>query len=194
MKKIAVILLVLISVVSFASYKIHYTAMDYTRDLLVMKLGVNVGEKMFQSIKEELELLNNPQLDPFLILAIMQTESSFRNIEGDHGKAIGFFQLHKVTIEYVIQFYPDLKEKYAIITAGWNHDFKDIKKYPIFQSKVAIRYLHLILQYWANGDLNKALSFYNGRGGTQPYNEYVVKILNYKVLFMEDYLSTIKGM
>lgn len=119
-------------------------------------------------------------IEPLLILSIMETETNVRNVVGDNGDAIGYFQLHVDAVYYVSNFFPYISNKIKIIGS---HD--NLIKYPVLQAKIAIRYLYLMKQN--TEDIILSLGRYNGQ--TDYINKYSVKVLNNYVIFSEKYLT-----
>ena len=114
-------------------------------------------------LNESIEL----NMDPLLILAIIEIESSFKNVFGDGGDAVGFMQIHQHAAWYVINYNPDLEEKYIQIGTHEN-----LIKYPGLQISIGMRYLKYMQD---RSDFVTGISMYNGR--TTKHNEYSNKVL-----------------
>ena len=119
-----------------------------------------------------------------LVLALMEQESTYRNVFGDNGNAVGFFQIHEDTANYVATFYPDIKKKLEQLKS-----FKDLRFYPVLQTKIAIRYLYLTYKYRANQDLLITLTLYNGRNPNFKYNVYIAGIMSKYSKILERYIG-----
>lgn len=102
-----------------------------------------------------------------IFTALIVSETGFKNIYGDNDKAVGYCQLHEVSVWYVINFYPDLRLKYTEIGA-----FENLIKYPKLQIILGYRYLHLILKYITNGNIIEALNYWNNS------NTYYLRVLD----------------
>ena len=100
-------------------------------------------------------------LDPQLILAVIHVESAFRKYAISRSGAMGLMQ--------IMPFWAD------VIGDG------EVRK--IFDTKINIRYGVVILRHYLdmeNGDMNKALSRYNGSYGKSKYPDNVYnKLDNY---------------
>ena len=124
---------------------------------------------LYQVIEEEYS--HCPEIEPLIVLSIIKTESDFRNIEGDHGHAIGYMQLHKEALWYVANFYPDIQKFTKRIK------FTDLIKFPAMQIRIGYRYLCLINHFICEGDLVCTISRYNGDKGYTYYEKVLVSQL-----------------
>jgi hypothetical protein len=114
-------------------------------------------------INESIEL----DMDPILILSIIEVESTFRNIFGDGGHAVGFMQIHEAAAWYVSTNDQFIQEKYSKIG---NHD--NLIRYPGLQISIGMRYLKHMQE---RSDFVTGISMYNGR--KDRYNVYSNKVL-----------------
>lgn len=177
-KYIVVILMILIILVNFT-----YGNMK-EQDLLSNFIHLYINQKMDDKyladflanhiIKESEEL----NMDPLLVLAIIEVESSFKNVYGDGGDAVGFMQIHQSASWYVINYNPDLREKYVEIGSHSN-----LIKYPGLQISIGMRYLKYMQD---RSDFVTGISMYNGR--TTRYNEYSNKVLKVYNNIINEYL------
>lgn len=173
MKKLIIILFLLLSIFIFSNKQ------DFIYDYFLFERDIPQREAylMAKTIYQDSEALD---IEPLIVLSILETETNVRNIYGDSGEAVGYFQLHKDAVYYVTNFYPYIKQKVKEIG---NHN--ELLKYPVLQTKIAIRYLFLM--EINNKDIIHALSRYNGQ---ESYiNRYVTKVLNNYVVFSEKYLT-----
>lgn len=177
-KYIVVILMILIILVNFTYGNIK------EQDLLFNFIHLYINQKMDDTyladflanhiIKESEEL----NMDPLLVLAIIEVESSFKNVYGDGGDAVGFMQIHQSAAWYVINYNPDLREKYIEIGSHSN-----LIKYPGLQISIGMRYLKYMQD---RSDFVTGISMYNGR--TTRYNEYSNKVLKVYNNIINEYL------
>ncbi len=159
----------------------------------MIKRGMSeyLSDKLSKTINEEIITLklSEKNINPILMLSLIDVESDFRNILGDNGKSFGFYQIQEVTVWYVMNFFPDIKEKYIRIKELSKQNGKtfeqEMLKYPILQTQISIRYLYLLSKFKTNNDnLLQILSFYNGRN---PYINDGNEINDYTVKIIEDY-------
>ena len=116
------------------------------------------------------ELFNNSEgVDPEIMLALMISEGGIKNVIGDHGEAMGYFQLHDCAIEYVTRFYPDVLEFYNSLNT-----IDDLLKFPAMQVKIACRYMYCLQIFVCNGNLLKALNLWNN---SENYYLRIFKII-----------------
>lgn len=126
-------------------------------------------------------------IDPLLIVAILQHETRFKNTFGDGGDAVGIPQLHQAAVYYVSNFFPYIA--YKVRQVG-EHD--NLIKYPVLQTKIAIRYLYLMKHNFET-DIITAIGKYNGQ--TELHNIYTNKVLSEYVMVLTAYneYKIIKG-
>ncbi len=117
-------------------------------------------QKRAEEIDEVLleEYSQCPQINPFVVLGVILTESSFKNVYGDHGNAIGYMQLHADAINYVASFYEDVR----MFARKIKHDYRELIQFPVWQIRIGYRYLCLLYRYRAEGDIVTTLWYYNG--------------------------------
>jgi len=133
------------------------------------------------TIKEEYFNTIYESIDPLLILALIIGESNIKNLYGDNGNAVGYFQLHQDAVWYVASFYPDIASRLRKI--GYH---KNLIRFPRVQIQIGVRYLYLILLHITNGNITKALNYYN-RGNLSNYSKYVSYILTIYADLVQEY-------
>lgn len=124
--------------------------------------------------KEYPDIYNNVSI--FDILAIGHVETRFRNIIGDEGDSLGYFQIQESTYWFVKSIYSDLFYELDFINLPWKWSY--VEERADIQILTAILYLN----YLRNKYENKVYYHYNG-GST----EYERKILNELKNIGEDY-------
>ncbi|HDK26119.1 MAG TPA: hypothetical protein ENG48_03355 [Candidatus Atribacteria bacterium] len=112
-------------------------------------------------------------LDPLLILALMKAESNYKNVFGDSGKAVGYFQLHKNAVVFVQRFYPELE--YV------KHE--NLPRLLKAQIQIACRYIWLINTYITFGNIRATLDRWNG---SKPYGQLSFRVLTYYAEFLQE--------
>lgn len=123
------------------------------------------------TLEEESKIVPSA-VDPLMIIAFGLVESMFRNIVGDKGKAVGYFQLHEPAVIYVANFYEDVREFKR------NHrKHSDLLDFPDWQTRIAYRYVYLTLKNVYRWDLLRTISAYNGR--SDRYNVYVERFFRF---------------
>jgi hypothetical protein len=120
-------------------------------------------------------------------VAILQHETRFVNTFGDGGNAVGIPQLHQGAVYYVSNFFPYISYKIQMVGAHEN-----LIRYPVLQTKIAIRYLYLMKQNF-NTDIITAIGKYNGQ--VDMHNTYTTKVLSEYVMVLTAYneYKMIKG-
>jgi soluble lytic murein transglycosylase-like protein len=114
------------------------------------------------------------EVSPMLIVAIIDTETNFKNIIGPYGE-VGYMQLRPTTAQFIIQKYYDLFESlnYSETSIDWIEERLLLDpRYNIFVGTAYIKYL-----LDSHGDAYKAIGWYNG-GGNEYYANKVVYKLN----------------
>jgi len=108
---------------------------------------------IYDGIEDAKEFNSIIKVHPIEMIAILEAESSGKNIMGDEGKAVGYFQLHWEAIWFVWSYFPHLKrEEFKKQPLSVFIDF------PYTQARLATLYLYLLkIQF---GD--DAYSAYNG--------------------------------
>lgn len=168
MKKIIILILILlIGLSAFSNYE------SFIKKYISAKLNnKDLAVQLSDTIIDECEYLN---IDPLLILAIIQKESSFRNIYGDSGDAVGFMQIHEIAAKHVCRSVYSIKERYDMIQTH-----SQLLKYPILQLRIGINYLYMMQEQYG---YILGIAKYNG-GST--VNKYVANVLNiYSQLIVE---------
>lgn len=110
---------------------------------------------------EECTLLNI-NYEPLFFIAI--AESGLKNILGDSGQAVGYFQLHKETCWFV-------QHRYGLKIPK-NHT--DLLKNPNLQIQIAARYFHYLLG--THGTVEEAVKHWNG---SEKYVVYFNQVAEY---------------
>ena len=158
MRKMLIVAFVIVSLMGAAAPNFSKIFISYgiseSRALLFDKI-----------LKEEHQMC--PEIDPAIIIGIIYTESSFGNIFGDHGNAVGYMQLHNDAIMYVATFYPDVRKFIRSI----KHDIRKLIKFPGWQIRIGYRYLCLLYRNVADENLFEAIRRYNGS------HEYLIRVL-----------------
>jgi len=155
-------------------------AITYEEVLKIMQY-YNVPEQRAKLLAEVIieESVECPAVDPLIILAVIASETGFRNIYGDNGRAVGYMQLHQSAAWYVANFYPEVKDFLRKV------QFKDLIKFPAMQIRIGYRYLYLLTKFVYNGNIVSAINAYNGRGDLKYYRRvlehqlFLLKILQY---------------
>ena len=146
---------------------------DSVQDIMYSELRPNMSEWRTQFfIKTITEESRDLHLDPLLILALMKAESRYKNVVGDHGEAIGYFQLHDNAVAYVQRFYPDL--------AYVQH--KNLSKLLKAQIQIACRYIRLINVFITDGNIRATLDRWNG---SAPYGKLSMRALTFYAEFLQ---------
>lgn len=144
MRKFVILLIMILGVTTtmFSETKLY----SFIKSVLSTKLSstrlvYSYLEILFQENgKLNLTITSQLDLNPILIIALMDLESEFnQTISGDNGKAIGFFQLHDIALQDVCRYDNLLKPIYE---KSFKSDFRLIAKYPIRQLEFALAYLH----------------------------------------------------
>lgn len=120
-------------------------------------------------IFEEYDNVIYQSIDPLLIYSLMIVESSLKNVYGDSGDAVGFFQLHRESVEYVTRFYPEYNKLLKL-------PHKNLIKYLRSQIEIGIRYLYLINKYIYNGNIRLSIDRWNGYIG--EYGNHSMKVFD----------------
>uniref|UniRef100_A0A7C4GFE2 Lytic transglycosylase domain-containing protein n=1 Tax=Fervidobacterium thailandense TaxID=1008305 RepID=A0A7C4GFE2_9BACT len=124
-----------------------------------------------RTLEEESKIVPSA-VDPLMVIAFGLVESMFRNIVGDNGKAIGYFQLHEAAVIYVANFYEDVRQYKR------NHrKHSELLNFPDWQTRIAYRYVYLTLKNVCKWDLLSTISAYNGR--SDRYNMYVERFFRF---------------
>ena len=167
MRKLIIAVLVLVSVFVIASnydeaYQYAYKAAE------LYGISVSRAKLLAKTVAEEYERF--PQVPYQVFVALIVSESSFKNLYGDGGDAVGYCQLHKSAVWYVANFFPEIKERVKKI----EHD--DLIKFPELQIRIGYRYLYLILRYITDWNIVRALNYWNN---SNKYYQRVFYIVDY---------------
>ncbi len=103
---------------------------------------------------------------PLEMVALLEAESAGKNIFGDGGEAIGYFQLHKEAIWYVWAYFPHLKPE-----SFKGRSIKELLYFPYLQARIATIYFSMMKERYGNN----APKMYNG--GSQAYQVRYQRIL-----------------
>ena len=106
-------------------------------------------------------------IDPETIFFLAIAETGLKNIYGDNGDAVGYFQLHKEAVWFV-------KERYQLKNVPKNH--KDLINNVDLQIQIAVRYFHYLLAKY--GSKEAALKHWNGSDGFVKYYNEVASYIN----------------
>jgi hypothetical protein len=140
-------------------------------------------ENTKQIVKATFEELPNIEKYGFTykdVIALIYLESTFKNHSpywDNHGEAVGYFSIHNSALNRVKQQYP---KEFGHIKSN-----KDLLKSPYYQTKVALRYIYIIIQSEIKDPKPEkypnikyyALSRYNGRI-SNLYNNVYIKAFN----------------
>jgi hypothetical protein len=112
------------------------------------------------------------------VLTVIYLESSFKNHSpyyDNGGIAVGYFSIHNIALERVKKQYP---QEFSHIKSNG-----DLLKSPYYQTKVALRYMYIIIQTEVKDHEQYSnikyyvLSRYNGRT-TNLYNNAYIRVFN----------------
>jgi hypothetical protein len=120
------------------------------------------------TVAEEYE--KHPQVPYQMFVALIVSESGFKNVYGDAGKAVGYCQLHEASAWYVATFYPEIRAVLKKIR------YEDLIKFPELQIRIGYRYLYLIMKNITNWNIIEALNYWNN---SHTYYVRVLDILTY---------------
>jgi len=138
-----------------------YLKNNYTLDDATIKEFINV----FEILNKEFAYVTE-YVYPIELLAIGIVETNFKNIKGDGGDSLGYFQIQGPTYWYLKHNYPEFYQRVNFFEP-WYWDI--VKERPDVQLMTSILYLYDIkLRY---GEEN-AYSFYNG--GSQTYQDKIL--------------------
>ncbi|AMW32177.1 hypothetical protein SAMN04488510_12012 [Fervidobacterium changbaicum] len=172
------ILLLILSVNSILAGELYEFAYVF---LVNHKVPENHAKLMAKALEEEAEIVPK-SVDPLYMLAFGLSETNFRNIFGDQGKAVGYFQLHENAVFYVANFYDDVKQ-----FKQQHRNHVELINHPDWQLRIAYRYIYLTLRYVFDWDLARAISAYNGR--SDKYNVYTIKFFHYYTKIISEYVA-----
>lgn len=105
----------------------------------------------------EQEHRRDPSVRLDFMIALMYTESAFRNVLGDDGKSVGYFQLTKEAVWYVAYYDEEVARFYRQLKSH-----TELLNFPDWQARIAYRYVSLLLK--ARGDYVSAMELWNGKG------------------------------
>lgn len=124
------------------------------------------SEDFLQGLKEAIFGISKElDIDPLLLIAVIDVESDFRNIVGAAGE-MGMMQIKKETAKMIAEKF-GLKEP----EEGWEELIWNYKE----NIKLGAYYLKYLLDKF-NGDLKKALKTYNGGRWKEKYAEKVLEV------------------
>jgi len=128
--------------------------------------GLPINDDFLKDLKETIfDVSEEVDIDPLLLVAIIEVESDFRNIVGLAGE-MGMMQIKKETAKMVAEKF-GLKEP----EEGWEE--------LIWNYRENIRFGAYYLKYLLDkfdGNLRKALEAYNGGKWRKEYAERVLKV------------------
>jgi len=122
--------------------------------------------EILDGIYEQLDYIcykYNVMIAPEMMVSIMMIETNGRNVLGDNGHSIGYFQLQFPAIWYVWEFFPELKK---------NITTESLLSNPKYQAQLATSYLFLMYRN-TNYDLHKSIEWYNGGGDPNYLSKYM---------------------
>lgn len=153
-KKIILSILTILVSTTIFSNNMYNEAFNYTYKVAkYYHVREERAKLIAQTVAEEYERF--PQVPYQIFVALIVSESGFKNLYGDSGHAVGYCQLHESATEYVALFFPEFKH----ILSSISHD--DLIKFPQLQIRIAYRYLYLIMKNITNNNIVKALNFWN---------------------------------
>ncbi len=160
MRKIIVFTIIVLTIIALASNN----AFDYTLKT-ALYYGVNYDRAILiaKTIQEEYEQF--PSVPYQIFVALIVSESGFKNLYGDNNHAVGYLQLHKEAAWYVWHFFPELKV-----------DYNKLILFPTIQIRTGYRYLYLIMKNITNNNIIDSLNFWNGN---RNYYKRIFEVLIY---------------
>ena len=149
-----IILAIIIPLIILAYGNNYEDAYDYTYQV-ARYYGVSQSRAhlIARTVAEEYEHL--PSVPYQIFVALIVSESNFRNVFGDSGNAVGYCQLHESAVWYVAAFDPNIKK----LTSHIKH--KELIKFPELQIRIGYRYLYLIMKNLVNWNIIDALNYWN---------------------------------
>jgi soluble lytic murein transglycosylase-like protein len=141
-----------------------------TNDLLkVIKTRADITPRNEELLITILPYIQQIDIDPLLVLAVMEQESTYRWVHGDSGKAIGFMQLHLGTAQFIIHIYKDYLFQLGIKNLDVQTEH-DLVITPVRTTILATLWLYHNIKYTDN--IYTAISRYNGINN----DDYVKKV------------------
>ncbi|ABR30412.1 hypothetical protein [Thermosipho melanesiensis] len=164
MRKITLLIIAIFSLIAFSN-NMFKEAYQYTYKV-AKYYGVSEQRARLIACTVSEEYEKFPQVPYQIFVALIVSESGFKNLYGDSGHAVGYCQLHKSAVDYVTTFFPSLKDKIKNIP----HD--ELIKFPRLQIRIAYRYLYLILKNITNYNIVETLNFWNNS------SNYYLRVFN----------------
>ena len=146
MRRCIVLVLLILLTIGF-SYQIDTFQEKMIKICSAYGMNDERAQLFSSTLIEECTLFN---MNPLIMFVLAIAESGLKNTFGDGGGAVGYFQLHKEAVWFVAT-------KYGL-TVPENH--KDLIYFPELQIKIAIRYMHYLMERY--GTMDKALEMWNG--------------------------------
>ncbi|KUK15697.1 MAG: Uncharacterized protein XD53_0874 [Petrotoga mobilis] len=139
----------------------EYLKSNYTLDDTTIKEFVKVFEILYKESPYVTEYVY-----PIELLAIGIVETNFKNIKGDNGDSLGYFQIQAPTYWYLKHNYPEFYQRINFLEP-WYWDM--VKERPDVQLMTSILYLYDIKLRYGEED---AYSIYNG--GSEAYKDKIL--------------------
>lgn len=101
----------------------------------VLKMYTNPAraKELAEVIAKECEKFSVPAS---WMVVLLIAESNGKNVIGDNGKAVGYFQLHQETVWYVSHYFPEFRK--------YNKNHTLLLYNPADQVRIAVRYIYLL--------------------------------------------------
>lgn len=129
MKKVIVLAIILASTLVLA---FDMTVADI-ESVLKMYTNPSRAHELAEAIFEECNKFSVPAS---WVVVLIVAESNVKNVLGDGGEAVGYFQLHKEAVWYVSYYFKEFRK--------YNKDHTLLIYNPIDQVKIAVRYIYLM--------------------------------------------------
>lgn len=147
------------------AYMMDYLGMQRERAQIVL-------EGIYDGITDAYKYNSQIKINAIEMVALLEVESSGKNIMGDNGHAVGYFQLHWEAIWFVWSYFSHLKRP-----EFKRQPLKIFLYFPYTQARLATLYLYLLkLQFGPD-----AYSAYNGWNNAyaKKVQTTINKITNY---------------
>ncbi|PNR92419.1 transglycosylase SLT domain-containing protein [Petrotoga sp. 9PWA.NaAc.5.4] len=130
-------------------------------------------ERLYLLVDAIMEASKVFDISPIMIVAVIDTETTFKNIIGPYGE-IGYMQIKPTTAKYIVE-----KNILLFESLGYNNtDLDWIRERllvdPRFNILVGTGYLKYLIE--EHEDIYMALGWYNGGGNTYYANKVVYKV------------------
>ena len=123
----------------------------YFEQIVSPTTNLEVKKKMKNELTEE------------LFISIMINETHCRNVTGDGGKSIGYFQIQWETYEWVKKLVSERFEEFDDLPVFKSErDFREhFIRNPRLQGQIVVYILYFTMRYITKGDLEHSLIYYN---------------------------------